>query len=142
MPHKMPETPDEAGDAFKTDYEVGYKRPPMHTRFKPGQCGNPRGRPPKYTSFTSQVREAMAQKVSVVENGRRKKLAKGEIIATGMVNRAAKGSVRDVATLIQLTNRFEVDEPSNAAAAITDAEAEAIIDLYIQKRLRGKGGAI
>jgi hypothetical protein len=27
------------------DYEVGYRRPPKHTRFKPGQSGNPLGRP-------------------------------------------------------------------------------------------------
>jgi hypothetical protein len=26
-------------------YEVGYGRPPVETRFKPGQSGNPRGRP-------------------------------------------------------------------------------------------------
>jgi hypothetical protein len=28
------------------DYEVGYGKPPRHTRFKSGQSGNPRGRPP------------------------------------------------------------------------------------------------
>jgi hypothetical protein len=27
------------------DYEVGYGKPPKETRFKPGQSGNPRGRP-------------------------------------------------------------------------------------------------
>ena len=27
------------------DYEVGYAKPPADTRFKPGQSGNPRGRP-------------------------------------------------------------------------------------------------
>ena len=27
------------------DYEVGYGKPPSHTRFKPGESGNPRGRP-------------------------------------------------------------------------------------------------
>jgi len=26
------------------DYEVGYKKPPQHTRFKQGQSGNPRAR--------------------------------------------------------------------------------------------------
>ncbi len=26
-------------------YDVGYRKPPKHTRFKPGQSGNPRGRP-------------------------------------------------------------------------------------------------
>jgi len=27
------------------DYEVGYGKPPHHTRFVKGQSGNPRGRP-------------------------------------------------------------------------------------------------
>jgi hypothetical protein len=27
------------------DYEVGYSKPPQHTRFVKGQSGNPRGRP-------------------------------------------------------------------------------------------------
>src|SRR5262245_24287951 len=27
------------------DYEIGYRKPPAHTRYKPGQSGNPAGRP-------------------------------------------------------------------------------------------------
>ena len=27
------------------DYEVGYGKPPVNTQFKPGQSGNPKGRP-------------------------------------------------------------------------------------------------
>jgi len=30
----------------RRDYEVGYGKPPRDTRFKEGQSGNPRGRPP------------------------------------------------------------------------------------------------
>jgi hypothetical protein len=26
-------------------YAVGHKKPPLHTRFPPGQSGNPKGRP-------------------------------------------------------------------------------------------------
>lgn len=29
----------------QSDYEVGYGKPPAHSRFRPGQSGNPRGRP-------------------------------------------------------------------------------------------------
>ncbi len=29
----------------EADYEVGYGKPPRHTRFKKGRSGNPRGRP-------------------------------------------------------------------------------------------------
>jgi len=28
------------------DYEVGYRKPPGHTRFTKGRSGNPRGRSP------------------------------------------------------------------------------------------------
>lgn len=31
-------------DETKT-YKIGYGRPPQHTQFKPGQSGNPKGRP-------------------------------------------------------------------------------------------------
>jgi len=34
-----------AGLTAKSGYDVGYGKPPAHGRFKPGQSGNPRGRP-------------------------------------------------------------------------------------------------
>jgi hypothetical protein len=34
-------------DSPTSSYEVGYGKPPKSTRFKPGQTGNPRGRPRK-----------------------------------------------------------------------------------------------
>lgn len=33
------------GPSSPADYQVGYRKPPKHTRFKPGQSGNDRGRP-------------------------------------------------------------------------------------------------
>lgn len=38
-PAKLPAVPSE------TDYDVGYAKPPTGSRFKPGQSGNPKGRP-------------------------------------------------------------------------------------------------
>jgi len=32
--------------AAAADYAVGYGKPPLHTRFRKGQSGNPAGRPP------------------------------------------------------------------------------------------------
>jgi hypothetical protein len=37
------------------DYEVGYGRPPIHTRFKPGQSGNPAGRPKGAQNFATEI---------------------------------------------------------------------------------------
>ena len=41
--------PDEAKDGG--DYEVGYCRPPVHSRFQPGASGNPSGRPKGAQNF-------------------------------------------------------------------------------------------
>ena len=36
---------DKRGLVARPGYEVGYGKPPVHSRFKPGQSGNPKGRP-------------------------------------------------------------------------------------------------
>ena len=40
-------------DAANPDKKVGYKRPPLHTRFRPGMSGNPRGRQKGVRNFAA-----------------------------------------------------------------------------------------
>lgn len=51
-----PEVPDKQGK----NREVGYKRPPAQTRWKPGQSGNPAGRP-KSLTFSEACRKLLAE---------------------------------------------------------------------------------
>jgi hypothetical protein len=53
------------------DYEVGYGKPPRHTRFAKGQSGNPRGRPRGAKNFNTLLEEALDEPVTVTENGGR-----------------------------------------------------------------------
>ena len=49
-----------------SDYEVGYGKPPKHTRFKPGQSGNPLGRPNGTKSAASRLPEMNEERMKAV----------------------------------------------------------------------------
>jgi hypothetical protein len=49
---------------------VGYKRPPSKTRFKPGQSGNPRGRPKRQVDMSSALNKEFNDKIVVTELGK------------------------------------------------------------------------
>ena len=68
------------------DYEVGYGKPPRHSRFKTGQSGNPRGRAPGAKNLRTLLSEALNECVIVTENGGRRKVTKREAIIKQLVN--------------------------------------------------------
>jgi hypothetical protein len=51
--------------ATKREYAANYRKPPIHTRFKKGQSGNPRGRPAK--NLAALLAAALNEKVTVTE---------------------------------------------------------------------------
>ena len=64
----------------KRDYEVGYGKPPRHTRFAKGRSGNPRGRAPGTKNLKTFLIDALNELVVVTENGGRRTISKGQAI--------------------------------------------------------------
>ena len=74
------------------NYQVGYGKPPLHTRFRKGHSGNPNGRPRGSKSFATLVNQALEQPVVLRKNGRT--MTKRELLAEQLVNKAASGDYR------------------------------------------------
>lgn len=93
----------------KGDYPVGFGKPPVHSRFKPGQkSANPKGRPKKDPDFGQLVREHMAKPVTVTEGDRRVQRMIKEILLTQITNKALQGDAQARRDAIGLLERHDV----------------------------------
>jgi hypothetical protein len=118
-------------------YEVGYGKPPRHTRFKKGQSGNPRGRPCGSKNLSSLLSEALNEPVIVAENGRRRKISKRQAIIKQLVNQSAKGDWRAGKILLDILQDIEGrTEPQTAENSVSAADEKVIEQLRL--RLHGK----
>lgn len=77
-------------------YEVGYGKPPRHSRFQKGQSGNPKGRAKGSRNFATIFAEAMMKPVAITENGQRKKIPKIAAAMTQLANDAARGDKKSI----------------------------------------------
>jgi uncharacterized protein DUF5681 len=124
---------------IRCDYEVGYGKPPVHTRFRKGQSGNPKGRPRGRKNLSSLLNDALNGWVIVVENGRRKKITKREAIITQLVNKSAAADLKATQLVIALLQEVEAQADVSAEeTALTEADHEIIS--RIRERLRSENG--
>jgi len=114
-------------------YDVGYGKPPTHSRFKPGCSGNMRGRPKGRRNLVTELEDALAQKVTVTENGRTRKLSKREIMVMTAVNKAVKGDPKAFNTVIALMDRLglSVAAPEEPRGDLTPDDQAILAEFLI-----------
>ena len=81
----------------KKTYDVGYGKPPIKDQFKPGQSGNPKGRPPRAHQARGRLMrdlliEMANELIPVTISGTRRYMAKKQAILLALFNDALAGT--------------------------------------------------
>jgi hypothetical protein len=118
----------------EANYEVGYGKPPCHTRFVKGQSGNPRGRPPGTKNLKTLLSEALNEMVIVTENGGRRKVTKRQAIITQLVNRSAIADFRAIKILLDIVRDIERQTEPTAPETSDFSEADEKVLEQIKAR--------
>ncbi len=80
------------------NYPVGYKKPPTHTQFQPGQSGNPKGRPKGLKNLATDLQEELEQKILIWNQT----LVTGQVATMKELAKQEKVTQRYIAHLIKL----------------------------------------
>jgi hypothetical protein len=110
------------------DYEIGYGKPPKHSRFKPGQSGNPKGR----EKGSKGLRKIIDEETRAHETIRigRKNVKAPRIVQTirTLAIRAANGDLKAQQFLVPLVIQCFGFEDRGVGPAKLSAHDQAILD--------------
>ena len=133
----MSETPK---PAEAEGYEVGFGKPPVHTRFQPGQLGNPAGRPKGARNLASVLEQELNAPVTIIENGQRKTVTKLEAAIKQLVKMGLSGDLRALQQLLALYRMLRPIEGEEAPEALTRETDAQVLQGILKRMQRDAGG--
>jgi len=109
--------------------EIGNRRPPVATRFRPGRSGNPRGRPKTASRLRALVERELGEVVEANENGLPVRITKLEAAVKQFVNRAAKGDQRAAQFVFSLVADDKDPPPPRPAERTREGDATVVAEI-------------
>jgi len=112
------------------EYKVGYGKPPKHTQFKPGNSGNPDGRPKGVKNLATDLVDELGEKVLVTEGSKQVTITKQRAMIKSLMAKALKGDVRAVNTLVKLILGNEDKNDTAGKLEELSSDDQAVLDSF------------
>ncbi|WP_416898646.1 MAG: DUF5681 domain-containing protein [Minwuia sp.] len=120
--------------------DVGYGKPPRHTRFQKGQSGNPKGRPKGSRNISTLVERALRKPITITEAGERRTMSRAEAIATRLISDALSGKHPAQKLVIEMDRELELRQQRKEEIKAAGTEARNDTDRrLIETYLRSNG---
>jgi hypothetical protein len=123
----------------KPGYAVGYGKPPLSTRFKPGTSGNAKGRPTNSKNLKTLIRQALTAKISIREGSSNRRVSKIEGVVLRQLENALKGEDRAAMAVIKMAMQmgFLEDAQPEVAETVRSGDEEILqLLMALQNRRR------
>lgn len=112
------------------EYEVGYRKPPLHSRFKPGESGNPRGRTKGTLNFATDLKHTLQTPITLTDPGKKpRKVSTQKAALLRLREKALKGDARSLDRLLDLARIFHTG-PTTEPTTVASSDDQAILDAF------------
>jgi Family of unknown function (DUF5681) len=118
--------------------EVGFKRPPVHSRFRKGCSGNPKGRAKGIKNLRTDLTEVLQERITVSEGDRKVRMSKQRAVFKTLVAKTLRGDSRSTTTLLNTMIRaFGFADATDDVEQPLDANEQELIAV-LKARLQPK----
>ena len=124
------------------EHEVGFRRPPRHTRFQKGRSGNPSGRPRGSRDLRGAMLDELRRSITAKENGRSVRVTKAQLLMKSLIAKAVGGDMKAAALVLTYMQKLDPGAQPEAArdgGPVLEPDDAGIIAAFEQRR-RGGGG--
>lgn len=118
--------------------EVGFGKPPVHSRFRKGCSGNSKGRPKGTKNLRTDLNEVLQERITVTEGDRKVRMSKQRAVVKSLVAKTLKGDSRSATTLLNTMFRalgfadtaIDVEQPLDA----NEQELMEVLEARLQRK--------